>query len=419
MRRIRWWGIVFVVGVTTVVFTLTQRSQSISEAAAGDEDIATFLQRHWQVPIAPQGTPPATYSPLEASLHPKDCGVCHVQQYQDWQTSIHSRSMGSGIYGQLLNMESDPGTYTICATCHTPLQEQIPFVEQGRGYSHNPAFDAQLQRSGLVCAGCHVRQHQRFGPPRGADLPAPAAATVLPHGGFTASTAFQRAEFCKSCHQFKPDDYALNGKLLENTYEEWRQSVYAEEDVQCQSCHMPDRRHLWRGIHDPDMVKQAMEITIRPDAASYAPGVQMQTVITVTNTGAGHYLPTYVTPKIFVEAHLLDTQGQIIENTAQQAAIGREITLNLAQELYDTRIPPKGSRSFTYAQVIPKTGRKLRVRVVVHPDHFYRRFFAAILQDSSAGTGRAALQEALRQAEASPFTVFEHVLSLGMRSHEN
>ena len=45
MRRIRWWGIVFVVGVTTVVFTLTQRSQSISEAAAGDEDIATFLQR--------------------------------------------------------------------------------------------------------------------------------------------------------------------------------------------------------------------------------------------------------------------------------------------------------------------------------------------------------------------------------------
>ena len=123
MRRIRWWGIVCAVGVATVVFTLTQRSQSISEAAAGDEDITKFLQRHWQVPIAPQGTPPATYSPLEASLHPKDCGVCHVQQYQDWQTSIHSRSMGSGLYGQLLNMESDPGTYTICATCHTPLQE--------------------------------------------------------------------------------------------------------------------------------------------------------------------------------------------------------------------------------------------------------------------------------------------------------
>ncbi len=25
---------------------------------------------------------------------------------------------------------------------------------------------------------------------------------------------------------------------------------------QCQTCHMPDRRHLWRGIHDSDMVNR-------------------------------------------------------------------------------------------------------------------------------------------------------------------
>ena len=35
--------------------------------------------------------------------------------------------------------------------------------------------------------------------------------------GFTESVAFQGAEFCKSCHQFNPDDFALNGKLIENT----------------------------------------------------------------------------------------------------------------------------------------------------------------------------------------------------------
>src|SRR5256885_10479357 len=29
----------------------------------------------------------------------------------------------------------------------------------------NPAFDPALHREGLPCAGCHVRGHQRFGPP--------------------------------------------------------------------------------------------------------------------------------------------------------------------------------------------------------------------------------------------------------------
>ena len=56
----------------------------------------------------------------------------------------------------------------------------------------------------------------------------------------------------QSCHQFTPDGFALNGKLLETTYNEWKASRFAREGVQCQDCHMPDRRHRWRGIHDPD-----------------------------------------------------------------------------------------------------------------------------------------------------------------------
>jgi Cytochrome c554 and c-prime len=398
------------VAVALVLGVVVALRQLSPPEVSGNGPVAAFLQQYWQVPVQLQGAPPAAYTPVEASLHPQDCGLCHPQQYQDWQRSRHSHSMGPGVYGQLV--ELDPTTSTLCATCHTPLSEQLQQLEHQGSYQDNPSFDARLQRAGLVCAACHVRQHQRFGPPRRAAVPPLPPGTVLPHGGFTESEAFQRAEFCKSCHQFNPDGFALHGKLLENTYEEWRQSSYAQKGVQCQSCHMPDRRHLWRGIHDVEMVQQAMEVTLTPPAASYAPGDQIEMVTTVTNVGAGHYLPTYVTPKIFIQTHLLDALGQVLPDSAQEAVIGREVTLDLSEELYDTRIPPKASRAFTYTAVLPKAAVTLRVRVVVHPDHFYQRFFATTLQEGGGGKGRAHLEEALRRTQASPFTVFEQMLPL-------
>lgn len=387
--------------------------QAPNEAVAKNDAIASFVAKHWQFPVPPQGKPPADYSPLEASLDPQQCGICHPQQYKDWQTTIHSHAMSPGIYGQMVEMaDSDPDTYTICASCHTPLSEQLPFLEADGEYRDNPAFDAKLQQSGLVCAGCHVRQHQRFGPPRRAELPPIPPDTKLPHGGFTVSAAYEDSAFCSPCHQFNPTDFALNDKLLQNTHEEWRESRYAKEGIHCQNCHMPDRRHLWRGIHDLDMVKQAMTVKLSPDAASYAAGDTVTLQIVVTNSGAGHYFPTYVTPKVFVQAHLLDAQGHMLGDTAQEAVIGRDITLDLSTENFDTRIAPDASRTITYEQDVPPGATTLRVRIVVHPDHFYRQFFEAVLANGGGGKGRALLQQALEKAESSPFTVYERDIAL-------
>ena len=85
----------------------------------------------------------------------------------------------------------------------------------------------------------------------------------------TRTPACLSSEFCQSCHQFAPDGLALNGKLLENTYAEWKASRFAREGVQCQDCHMPDRRHLWRGIHDPAMVRSGLTIVARDGASRY------------------------------------------------------------------------------------------------------------------------------------------------------
>jgi hypothetical protein len=52
-------------------------------------------------------------------------------------------------------------------------------------------------------------------------------------------------------------------------------------------------------------------------------------------------------------------------------------------------------------------GARLRLRVVVEPDAFYERFFAALLE-RGAGGGEAQIRRALAAARRSPFTVYEH-----------
>jgi len=226
-------------------------------ATTGDSGVAEFLRRHWTTPIPAQGPPPAGFSSIEASLHSETCGACHPAQYADWRISGHAAAMGPGVLGQVREMlASAPAQALSCLGCHAPLGEQAPLIPTGAGLRINAVFDADLLGKGLTCAGCHVRAHQRFGPPRrDGTLESPVPRGQLPHGGVTRASAFLVADFCRGCHQFDSNGLALNGKLLENTYEEWKASRFAREGVQCQDCHMPDRRHLWRGIHDPDQVR--------------------------------------------------------------------------------------------------------------------------------------------------------------------
>ena len=276
----------------------------LSGAGLGAESVADFLNRHWRRPLEPQGAPPPWFSALEASLQPEACGSCHPQQLADWRTSWHAASMGPGVAGQLVEMlDSDPPAALSCFSCHAPLAEQAPLVAGPGGLAKNPRHDATLQPRGLACAACHVRGHERFGPPRRDGAPTSAAPRErLPHNGVTRAPAFLASEFCQSCHQFTPDGFALKGKLLENTYGEWKASRFARQGTQCQDCHMPDRRHLWRGIHDPEMVRSGLTITVNTGAPRYRPGETARVVLRVQSTRVGHAFPTYVTPRVVLRA---------------------------------------------------------------------------------------------------------------------
>jgi hypothetical protein len=362
----------------------------------------------WQTPIPLQGAPPPTFSPLEASINPESCGTCHQQQYADWKTSLHAQSMGPGVSGQTQNLiQQDPATALLCYSCHAPLSEQAEKLEERGGFLANARFDRTLQRQGLTCAGCHVRQHERFGPTyREGSAAASVPREKLPHRGATTTPAFQRAEFCRSCHQFDEDGYALNGKLLENTYNEWKESPYAKAGMQCQNCHLPDRRHLWRGIHDPEQVRHGLTIKLTTSKKRYSPGETADAILTIENSGVGHYFPTYVTPKVFVRAELFDANGRAVAESREEAIIGREVTLDLSQELYDTRIPPKQTFTFRYRWPVRGEDWKLKVDVTVHPDHFYERFFQSVLKNNTHPGGRKLIQEAYEKTQRSSFTIF-------------
>lgn len=386
------------------------------------ESERSFLLRHWPDSLPPKGLSPQETVPhgsiLEASLHPQDCGSCHKLQFDDWSTSLHSRSMGPGVLGQLVDMvKTDPATTAMCWRCHTPLAEQqslLPGESNGATtWKNNPVFDRKLQHQGLVCAGCHVRNNQRFGPPRkGTPEITGKIDKHLPHNGFIAETAFSKSEFCSGCHQFGPDDYRLNGKLIENTYNEWLASEYPEKGIQCQDCHMQDRRHLWRGIHDPEMVKKGVSISVEPVRTTSQAGASVEATITVANTGTGHYFPTYLTPKVFIRAYLLDNNGKVLETTVQEAIIGREVDLGLTEELYDTRIPPGDSLSVLYKEQLPQDGLSMKVEIVVEPDHFYERFYESVLEGNDKGPGRELLEQALEDTRDSAFDIYKQVFPL-------
>ena len=397
-----------------VVACLTVGLLVVGTAALGAESVVDFVRRHWAVPIPPQGPPPAGWSALESALAPEACGMCHPVQYNDWRTSVHAASMGPGIAGQLVEMEAAArGSTRECHLCHAPLAEQSAMTRTAAGLVANSAFDPALHGRGVVCAGCHVRSHQRFGPPRrDGSLTSAAHRATLPHRGVTRTAAFLSSEFCRGCHQFTSNGLAVNGKLLQNTYVEWQASRFARAGVQCQDCHMPDRRHVWRGIHDQAMVASGLEITVTPDIGHLTVERDFALTLEVRNTGVGHAFPTYVTPRVVLRGDLLDPGGPVA-GSRREVVIAREVTLDLSREMSDTRLLPGQSARLRYTGGIDRPDRCLRLSVIVEPDAFYIGFFEALLAQG-AGRGEAQIREALDATRRSPFNAFERDIALSL-----
>lgn len=311
---------------------------------------------------------------LLSTLHAEACGNCHRDIYDEWRTTIHSQAWTDPYFQ--VDWEFD-GRQQICKNCHIPLDRQqehrvLGFRDRDKWdpiLEPNPEFDAQLQHEGVTCAACHLRDGHILGV-RG-DTGAPHPVRRIESGN----------EVCVRCHVVSGERWDTFfrfppcGTVAEIQSAKSRQptgEVTADEvaPLGCVDCHMPlverplvtggvtrtTRRHVWRGGHDPQMVKNGLDV--RLDIES---GASRYAQLTLTNIGAAHYLPTGTPDRqLTVTLRALDSTGAVVAD--DEWVIKRTVMWRpFIVDLWDTRLPRYQPRSFQ----LPLDSRAVAIEAVV------------------------------------------------------
>ena len=369
---------------------------------------------YWKYPIPFQGEAPESNHPLSRSLTASSCAKCHPQKHKDWNASLHSQAMSPGIMGQYPHFSN--GEKASCNVCHAVMREQVATLWDAKegSWKNNEKFDAGLQHEGITCAACHLRQHQRNGPPL-REGSAPVSQAI--HGEAQRTAFFETSEFCRGCHQHEQGTMQPGGKPVENTYMEWLQSPAYDSGKTCQSCHMPDRQHMWKGIHDRKMT--ASGVTIKSEVSTARPivGQTFKASLKITNTGTGHSFPTYTTPAVFLKAAFLDANGKVVSGDFyEEYLIQRRLNMSTSPwtEFFDTRLSPGESATLVFDKTVPPEAVSFKLWIWVTPDHFYEGFYKTLLNDPTH-EGKAMLQEALNIAEARQYSLFDKTLPVFLK----
>lgn len=314
------------------------------------------------------------------------CG-CHSELAAQWQPSMHAQALSDPIYLTKL-AEADEATggavTPFCLSCHTPIGVMAGEVT---GLDHSGA--SEVAAEGVTCTFCHhvtgtndpignASQIVSEEDVRVAQLKDPQA----PHAA-AYSQFHETAEFCGSCHNV---NHPSNGVHLEATYTEWKEGPYAAEGIVCQDCHMtpgpgvtkpnpgkaastgPDREHIYTmtfaggnvalgdAAKAEERLKAAAELVLDLPEVVESGDVAVKT--TITNVGAGHYLPTGLTEvrQMWLEVTAIDESGQqLLSERREFGTVMKDAAGNYPAEMWDAaavhtddRIPPRESTSNEY-----------------------------------------------------------------------
>ncbi|MDP2234683.1 MAG: multiheme c-type cytochrome, partial [Actinomycetota bacterium] len=261
--------------------------------------------------------------PVDKFQPSQACG-CHSALLEEWSRSMHAKAMTDPIYRLKVNeanKATDGAIGPFCDGCHGPVATM-------GGQAKDLSKAAVQAQEGINCDFCH--QVSGTGTPIG-NVSQILTPTGVKRAQFddarspaheTAYSAFhETAEFCGTCHNV---DHPGNGMHLEATYTEWKEGPYAAEDTTCQDCHMtpgpgetvpnagtaaaggPQRQHIFTmtfaggnvALGDADLAEErlkaaaTMEVQV-PEIVEV--GSSADVVVTITNSGAGHKLPTGLT----------------------------------------------------------------------------------------------------------------------------
>ena len=310
-------------------------------------------------------------------IRAEQCGACHQAIYEEWKTSYHAQAYVDPFFQAYWKKDEH---IWICLNCHTPMEPQQPWIIKGLkdGKVHkpikvdNPNYDPEYQKEGISCATCHVRDGVIEGPYE--DSIAPHPTRFHPR--------FRTTDICFTCHQVPSGPFQFYEGGPCSTFPEFEGGPYFKQGMICQDCHMPaverpiaeggpvrhGRRHLWQGGHFPEMVQRAIRVEIHSDPSVFEPGKETRIVLTLTNSGAGHKIPTGDPDRFFtVEFELKDAQGKVLKQ--QSHTMSRWIIWKpFIVEVYENRLVPLASRDYSFRFRVPRQpeGLTLTTRIRYH-----------------------------------------------------
>ncbi len=218
-----------------------------------------------------------------------------------------------------------PASAGNCAACHTPAAAVVA------PYGTDPRAVAGVGAEGITCDFCHKIWDVRLNPDTG--LPYPNMPGVLSlafrrppeghqffagpfddvaPGEDTFVPLYTQSRYCAACHFgdfWNVRIYNAFGEWLASPYSDPQQATEAglSGAQTCQDCHMPPgkndhfvrfakhgRRRAPETIfsHDmtvtPDLLRRALTLQVQAERT----GEGIRVTVTVTNTGAGHHVPT-------------------------------------------------------------------------------------------------------------------------------
>ncbi|MCR9065942.1 MAG: hypothetical protein NXI00_18365 [Cytophagales bacterium] len=365
MRKNLLIGLIVTVFLSVVIYAVFFR----------EKEVITPLTNSWDFAIPNQDVPSGL-----VSLKAEDCGTCHQEHYEEWKLATHAHAWTDLQFQAELKKESSP---FMCINCHIPLQNQQEFKVTGliNGDIYrpvkekNPHFDPILQKEGITCASCHVRNNEIIGA-TGSEL--------APHPVRKAPELLNE-NLCIGCHNAS----AVITPTLACTFQtgdEWKAGpFYGEKN--CIDCHMTEverplvtgypvrksHRHWFTGSGIPkfDTVQTTIQngLVFKPSSIAkvYAADEVFTFDFKAKNENAGHRVPSG-DPERFIKVYLtlINDQGDTLK--FKENRIGEEWEwYPEAKKLSDNNFDPGEERTYKLEHILKKKGDyKLLVKVTKH-----------------------------------------------------
>jgi len=182
-----------------------------------------------------------------ALMDPAACKGCHPDAYREWSGSMHAYSSDDPIFialNALAQRETDGEIGDLCVGCHAPMALHVGATTDGLNLHEVPR-----RLRGITCYYCHQidaieDDHNaafhladdtlfRGGIQDPFETEAHRSGRLSFHDGRSPDSS----ALCGSCHDVRTP----SGLQLENTFIEWRESLFATGPaaVSCAGCHMP------------------------------------------------------------------------------------------------------------------------------------------------------------------------------------